>query len=133
MRAITRSSGGHTRKAWLTGVFAAAALSACASTEVSPEAIAEPQAKISAAQEAGANENPRASLHLKYATDAFEHASKLIADGDGDEAKLQLQRATADAELALQLARLDETRSDATRTLEEIQRLEREHQQQKNL
>lgn len=128
--AITRSVGSA---AWLTGAFVAATLSACASSQVSPDAIAEPKAKISAAEEAGAQENPRASLHLKLATDAFDHASKLIKDGDGDEAKLQLQRATADAELALQLARLDETRADANRTLEEIQRLEKEHQQQKSL
>jgi hypothetical protein len=111
--------------------FVLAGFTACASAEVSPEAIAEPKAKISAAEEAGANENPRAALHLKLATDAFENASKLIKDGDGDEAKLQLKRASVDAELALQLARLDTTRMDAERTLESIQQLEKEHRQMK--
>jgi len=102
-------------------------LGACASTSVSPDRVAAPKAQIAAAQEAGADENPQAALHLKLANDQFERAKRLMRDGDNEPAARMLDRATVDAELALELSRLDNTRSDATDAMKSIETLRHEH------
>ena len=63
------------------------------------------RAAIRAAQEVGADEVPRAALHLRYARDQFAQAQELGEDGEGERAALVLRRAEADAELAIALAR----------------------------
>ncbi len=100
-----------------------AAAAGCASTDVSPDRVAAPKATMAAAREAGADESPRAALHLKLANDEFEFAKRLIKDGDDDRAKLVLDRATADAELALELARVDNTRKEANDAMKSIEKL----------
>lgn len=101
----------------------------CASTSVAPERFSAPKERIAAAQEAGADENPGAALHLKLAKDAIAHAEALVRDGEGHRASLTLERATADAQLALELARLDHTRSDANDAMRSIDALRLQNQQ----
>ena len=107
----------------LIGLLAAG----CASTEVAPDQIAAPKAKIAAAEEAGAKENPDASLHLKLANDQYDRATKMMKEGDGERAKRMLDRASVDAELALELARLDTTRGQANDAMKSIDQLRKEH------
>ncbi len=109
------------------GLLSAATLAGCASTSVSADKMAAPQVRIAAAKEAGAAENPTAALHLKLANDALEKAKALARDGEGERANMTLDRATVDAELALELARLDNTRSEANEAIDAIQKLRRQN------
>jgi len=101
---------------------------ACGSSEVKSSQISEPREKIAAAEEAGAKEIPKAAYHLKLAQDQLAKAEKLIKDGDTDRPRLMLQEASADAEVALAMARLETTRTKAKGALEDIQELRQEQQ-----
>ncbi|HEY6561065.1 MAG TPA: DUF4398 domain-containing protein [Polyangiaceae bacterium] len=81
------------------------------------------QAAISAAEAVGAQNFPKAALHLKMARDQVKTAELLMADGDNDEANLVLQRAEADAELALALAREEKVRAEAREELKKVDEL----------
>jgi uncharacterized protein (DUF1501 family) len=63
------------------------------------------KAAVRSAEELGASGVPAADLHVKLAQEQIAHASKLMEDGENERAKLMLQRAAADAELALALAK----------------------------
>lgn len=83
-----------------------ASLSACAQSIPAPSnklALAEGGARRAA--ELGAYAVPDAALHLKMANDQITSAKIDIAFGDNQEADRVLSRATADVELALQLAK----------------------------
>ncbi len=70
---------------------------------VPDERVTATNSLIRAAEEMGAPKVPQASLYLQLAKDENAHAQKLLNRGDPD-AKGQLMRAQADAELALALA-----------------------------
>jgi hypothetical protein len=107
--------------AWIGA--ASVVLGACASSPVPADRLAQSQAAVRSAQEVGAERVPSAALHLKVANDELEQARKLIADGDNKRAEYILLRAEADADAALNLAREAQVRTDAQRTVEEVQRL----------
>ena len=86
---------------------------ACATAKEPTGQLASATAAVRAAQELGAPEVPQAKLHLRLAQEQIEHAQKLILDDEMEEADLCLKRATADAELALAIARADVARDDA--------------------
>lgn len=88
-----------------------------------PAQVTQTQSAISAAEAVGAKENPRAALHLKLAKDQMKGAEALLREGDEKEARLVLERATADAELALAMTRTAETQVEAQRALQELQNL----------
>jgi hypothetical protein len=77
----------------------------CASAPAPTEQLASAEASMRAARELGAQQVPKAELHLRLAQEQVEKAKKLAADGDNDRAALVLNRAHADAELALALTR----------------------------
>lgn len=77
----------------------------CAGGTLPTEQLASAEASVRAAQELGAQNVPRAELHLRLAKEQVDRAHKLADDGDEDRAKMQLERARADAELAVALAR----------------------------
>jgi hypothetical protein len=58
-----------------------------------------------AARELGAAQVPRAELHLRLAQEQVTEARKLAQNGDNEQAARLLNRAHADAELALALSR----------------------------
>jgi hypothetical protein len=97
----------------------------CGGSTVSTMQVAETEAAIRAADELGAEQRPRAALHLKLARDHMNAARSAIEHGEGDEASLLLERADADAELALVLARQARHRADARRASERADELER--------
>ena len=78
---------------------------ACAGSSLPPAKVAETQSAISAAAAVGAEQNPQAALHLKMARDQLTEAQGLIDSGKNDEARLVLERADADAEVALMITR----------------------------
>jgi hypothetical protein len=86
----------------VTAVFVAAA---CGGAALPVDKLTEAKSTVRAAQEAGAQGTPQAQLHLKMANDQLASAQKAIDDNDGDRARLLLNQAQADADLALTLAR----------------------------
>jgi Domain of unknown function (DUF4398) len=80
-------------------------LAACASAPEPTERMASAESAMRAAKEVGANQVPQAQLHTQLAQEQLDRAHKAIADGDNERADRLLLRATADAELALAIAR----------------------------
>jgi hypothetical protein len=106
------------------------ALLACGSAPLNQAKVAEAQSSVSAAEAVGANDQPKAALHLQLARDEMAEARRLAAAGDGDNAALLLERARADAELALQLARTEQEQTKARQAWQKIQELEKEQKNQ---
>jgi hypothetical protein len=102
---------------------ASIALVACAASPVPADRLAKSTAAIRSAHEVGAERVPNAALHLKVANEELDLAKKLMADGDNGRAEYVLLRAQVDADTALQLAREDQARADAQRTLDEVQKV----------
>jgi hypothetical protein len=69
------------------------------------EQLASTQGAIRAAEEAGADREPQAELHLKLAHEQLDKAKALMDKDDNEEAARLLQRASADAEVARAYAR----------------------------
>jgi len=89
-------------------------LSACATTHPVPtERLAASQAAVRAAAEVGAENNPQASLYLRYAQEELEQGKQLVAAGENDKAAVAFRRSSADAELALALARTSQAEREA--------------------
>ncbi len=81
---------------------------------------AEPKEGIRAAEELGADSNPQASLHLKLAKDQVAYADKLTQEGDTVGAQWALMRASADAELAVELTKQQKLQGEAVETQDKI-------------
>lgn len=88
-------------------------MAGCASNPVPPARVTDTQASISAADAVGAANNPRAALHLKLAREQLAQGEKLLRDGDDEEARLVIDRARMDAELALALTRSEQAKAEA--------------------
>ena len=95
-----------TRIAFSIGL--ALSTAACGSSEVPARQMAKSESAIRAASEVGAQDNPQASLHLKMAKDSYAQAQAASKDGKQEAAKGLLEKAEADAELALALTRRDQ-------------------------
>ena len=83
------------------------------------------EAAVRSAVEVGADKDPTATLHLKYAKDQNEEAKKLIADGDNHRAEMVLARAKADAELSLMLAKAHNEKVQAEKSEAEVAEMRR--------
>ena len=106
-----------------SALLVAASLAACGGAQLNQTKLTEVQASVKAAEEVGATDNPQASLHLQLARDEITKAQRLAKDGDEEEAALYLNRAQADAELALQLARTEAEQQKAQEAWAKIQDL----------
>jgi hypothetical protein len=86
----------------------------CASAGPVPnDRLASSQSAIRAASEVGAGGVPDASLYLRFAQEEQEQGKNLIAAGENDKAAAAFRRASADAELALALAREANAKNEA--------------------
>lgn len=103
-------------------------LGGCATVPPPAERMASAEASLRSAREVGAERVPQASLHVKLAEEQLQKARELIKNGDNERADLVLQRASADAELGLALARADSTRADAQRAIDQSRALRHESQ-----
>ena len=99
---------------------------ACGGAPVPHDALSAAQADVKGAEVGGANDNPKAALHVKLAKDQIEIAQKQINDGDNEEAARTLDRAQADAELALALAKETKAQNDAAEASEQVGKLRKE-------
>jgi len=103
----------------------AAALAACGGAAVPQETLTAAQASVKGAEVGGANEDPKAQLHLKLANEQIDKAKKLIEDGDNEEAARMIDRAQADADLALALAQQAKAMREAKDADESLGKLKR--------
>lgn len=97
---------------------------ACGGSSLPPAKIAETQSSVSAAAAVGADQHPQAALHLKMARDQLKQAQDLADNGKDDQAKLVLQRADADAQVALMLTREAEASANVKKTQADVQALQ---------
>ena len=108
---------------WVGWIAASAA--ACGGAAVPQETLTAAQASAKGAEVGGANEDPKAQLHLKLATEQIEKAKKLIEDGKNEEASRLVDRAQADADLALALAQQAKAMKDAKDADEQLGKLKK--------
>jgi hypothetical protein len=90
-----------------------ALLGACASYPKPEQNLADSMATARGAEEAGAAAVPDAKLHLTLAQEEIETAKKLMKDEEYERADHMTLRASADAELALALAREEAAKREA--------------------
>lgn len=93
------------RNASLIALVSASLAVACAGAPKPTQQLVETQSALRAADEVGAKNDPQAQLYSRLAEDQLARAQKLVEDGDNEEAARMLERAKADAELALALSR----------------------------
>jgi len=105
-----------------SGLALALALMGCASSP--PLRTESSTSAIRAAEAVGADQVPRASLHLQLANEELAGAQKLAADGKSEEADSLLLRAHADAELAILLSKEKVEQSEAERAMEQVRKLQ---------
>jgi len=104
-------------------VFSVVFTAGCSSAPAPDSRLASSQAAVRGAREVGAESVPQASLHLKFSEEQISQARAMIAEGNNEQADLVLQRAQADAELALSLARESAVTADAQRVLAQVQQI----------
>lgn len=116
------------KKLLLTSCGALLALG-CAGTPKPTSQLASTEGAIRAASEMGANNEPQASLYLRFAKEGRDAAVKLMAEDDSDankRAKSRLEMAEADAELALAMAKTKASAADAKQVVSETQQLQQQ-------
>lgn len=95
---------------------------ACASDQPVQRAT-DTKAAVRAAEEVGAEDVPQSALYLDLAKQQIATAEKLMKDGEQDQAARVLERAKADAELAIALAKAEDERSGAEETAKRVEKL----------
>lgn len=75
---------------------------------------------IRAAEEVGAADVPKASLHLQLAREELKQAKELAATDQKEQADSMLLRSEADAELAVLLSREDAEKTEANAAVERV-------------
>lgn len=101
-------------------LLAIAATTACASVPLPQDRLTSSESSVRAASEMGAEDEPRAALHLKLAQEQLATAKQLIADGEHARADIVLQRALADSELALALTKEADAIEEAATVHKEV-------------
>jgi hypothetical protein len=96
----------------------------CGSAPPPHELITNVTAAMRAAETAGAKDEPKAALHLKKAGEQLEEGKALAAEED-ERAERVLQRAEADADLALALAQEHSARVEADAAKEKVDKLQK--------
>jgi len=112
------------RQILMIGSLVCLAVAAGCSSSNPPLRTESSSSAIRAAEEVGANEVPRAALHLQIAKEELDKANKLAEMGEKDRAASMLQRAEADAELAILLSREQAERSEAVQAMERVRQLQ---------
>lgn len=105
----------------LSFVAFALLLTACGSSLPPPsDRLSSAEAAARSARELGADKEPEAKKYLLFATQQIDSAKKLMAEGDNRRADLVLQRANADAELSVMLAKENNAKHEAAIAQEKV-------------
>lgn len=106
---------------WMTMVCGLAFVAGCGSSLPPPsDRLATAEAGARSARELGAQKEPRAALHLKLAEEQITQAKGLMTEGDNKRADMVLQRAGADAELSVMLAKEHNANAEAAEAKEKL-------------
>ncbi len=114
------------REFCLVGIVAL--VTACGGAAVPRESLTAAKASIAGAEVGGAASEPKAALHLKLAKEQVAKAESLINDGDNAEAARVIDRAQADADLALSLAKEANSIKEAQDTKDQLDKLRKKAQ-----
>lgn len=107
-------------KAFIATVTPVLCLLGCGASQPPPtQQMADVQSADRGAVELGAQNNPRAQLHLKLAEEQLAMAKKAVEKDDNERAAGLLTRAKADAELAIALTREDDAKSKAQQAVDQ--------------
>lgn len=104
-------------------MLAALCVGGCASSGLDQQRLVDTQAAVAAVEESEESEHPEVSLHLKYARDQLAAARRLMDEGEDEAAARMLERAHADAQLALAMARTQRSREEAQEAWDEVETL----------
>lgn len=88
------------------------------------EQLQSSSAAVRAAEEVGAQKEPKAALHLQLAKEQTERAQKMLKDGNREDGEMLLVRAEADANLAVALARTSQEQADAQGAADKVRSLQ---------
>ncbi len=102
-----------------TTATALLALGCGSSFPVPTQQMADVQSANRSANELGAQNNPKAQLHLKLAEEQMKQAQAAIEDDDNESAERLLMRAKSDAELAVALTREDAAKAQAGKAVDQ--------------
>ncbi len=91
----------------------------CASFPAPTQRMADAESAQRSAREVGAETQPVAKLEVKLADEEIARAKSLVANGENRRADFVLQRARADAELALALTREQTALAEVQRATEQ--------------
>jgi hypothetical protein len=103
-----------------------AVLAGCGGAELNQAKLTQAQSAVSAAEAVGAPKNPKAELHLQFARDEMAAAKRLAKEGEGEDSALLLDRAKADAQLAMTLAKTDQEQQKAREAWDKIREMKKE-------
>lgn len=120
-----------TTRAMLALLLGASLVGACASSRPPTEKMESSAASIRGAEQAGAEDVPRAALYLQLANEQSAKAKVLIASGGDDNMRAAsnlLMRAAADGDLAIALAESDKDRVAAEQALADIRTFKQQTQ-----
>jgi hypothetical protein len=98
----------------------------CGSFPPPTERLNTTQGAIRGATEVGAEQIPRAALHLKLAQEQTDKARQQMDEDDNELADQNLRRAQADAELAIAIARETQSVQKADEAEAELQKVRAE-------
>jgi hypothetical protein len=115
----------HVFKTEILVMVIIAVTAGCASAPLKTDAST---SGIRAAEEVGAADVPKASLHLQLAREELERAKELAAKDEKAMADSMLLRAEADAELAVLLSREDAERTEAEAAVERVNKFKQNNQ-----
>jgi hypothetical protein len=120
-----------TTRALLALFLGTALVGGCATTRPPTDRMESSAASIRGAEQAGAEDVPKAALYLELANEQSAKAKVLIARGGEDNMRAAaslLMRASADGDLAIALADSDKDRVAAEKALAEIRTFEKQTQ-----
>ena len=100
----------------------------CAGAPITSDKLPATEAPMRAAEELGAARVPQAALELKLAQDEVQQAKQFLQDGNKQRAEMMLQRAQADAELALALAREAPLQAEAKNAADQVKAMQQSRQ-----
>jgi hypothetical protein len=95
----------------------------CGGAEVKQQEVVDARAAVLAVEKAEADENPEAAMHLRLAQEQLQAAEKMQKEDEPEQARLLLDRAKMDAELALQIARTEQLKAQAREAWSRVEEL----------
>jgi hypothetical protein len=111
------------KAAWFGPVLVTFLTCACAAGALSGAQVSKVNGEIQAAHAVGAHNDPQAALYLKLATDELAAAKRLSDNGEGQKARLTLERARVDAQLAIVLSKETLAREEARAALHKVRQV----------